>query len=268
VDTEAVLRLLQDVAEEVVNPRFRSLSSGEIDEKGPGDLVTAADREAEELITVALHAAYPEAVILGEEAYAGRPALLTEFWGADHAFTVDPVDGTKNFVHGSPDHAVMVGEVKGGEAVRGWIWQPQHRRAYVAELGGGAWRDGERVTRPETPPRSRLRGVTSRRKWLGRSLAADLRPLELTWVSCGIDYPHLAEGDADYVVYGRANPWDHVPGGLRLTEAGGFLGTASGGPYRPRDDHDIDGAAPRALVAAADRATYDAIAPLLRPATR
>ena len=36
-----MLRLLQDVAEEVVNPRFRSLSSGEIDEKGPGDLVTA-----------------------------------------------------------------------------------------------------------------------------------------------------------------------------------------------------------------------------------
>src|SRR3954468_18029039 len=110
VDTEAVLRLLQDVAEEVVNPRFRSLSSGEIHEKGPGDLVTAADREAEQLITAALRAAYPDAVILGEEAYAGRSALLHEFWAADHAFTVDPVDGTKNFVAGSRDHAVMVGE--------------------------------------------------------------------------------------------------------------------------------------------------------------
>lgn len=263
MDTEAVLRLLQDVAEEVVNPRFRSLSSGEIDEKGPGDLVTAADREAEVLITAALRAAYPDAMILGEETYAGKHALMQEFWEADHAFTVDPVDGTKNFVHGSRDHAVMVGEVKGGEAVRGWIWQPQHERAYVAELGGGAWRNGERVLRPPTPPRSELRGVTSRRKWLGRSLAEDLRPLELTWVSCGIDYPHLAEGDADYVIYGRANPWDHVPGGLILTEAGGFLGTESGGAYRPTDDHDVEGAAPRALVAAADRATYDAIRVLL-----
>jgi fructose-1,6-bisphosphatase/inositol monophosphatase family enzyme len=263
VDTEAVLRLLQDVAEEVVNPRFRSLSSGEIDEKGPGDLVTTADREAEQLITAALRAAYPDAVILGEEAYAVRPALMREFWAADHAFTVDPVDGTKNFVHGSRDHAVMVGEVKGGESVRGWIWQPQYATAYVAELGGGAWCDGQRVTRPPTPPRSEWRGVTSRRKWLGRALADDLRPLELTWVSCGIDYPHLAQGDADYVVYGRANPWDHVPGGLILTEAGGFLGTDSGGPYRPTDDHDVDGAAPRALVAAADRATYDAVVTLL-----
>ncbi|MBO0847334.1 MAG: inositol monophosphatase, partial [Nocardioides sp.] len=122
MDTEAVLRLLQDVAEEVVNPRFRSLSSGEIDEKGPGDLVTAADREAEDLITAALRSAYPDAVILGEETYAGQPGLMGDFWAADHAFTIDPVDGTKNFVRGSPDHAVMVGEVKGGEAVRGWIW--------------------------------------------------------------------------------------------------------------------------------------------------
>jgi fructose-1,6-bisphosphatase/inositol monophosphatase family enzyme len=263
VDTEAVLRLLQDVAEEVVNPRFRSLSAGEIHEKGPGDLVTEADREAEELITAALHAAYPDAMILGEETYAGNPGLMQDFWAADHAFTVDPVDGTKNFVHGSRDHAVMVGEVKGGEAVRGWIWQPQHDQAYVAELGGGAWRNGERITRPATPPREEWRGVTSRRKWLGRSLADDLRPLELTWVSCGIDYPHLAEGDADYIVYGRANPWDHVPGGLILTEAGGFLGGDAGQAYRPRDDHDIEGEVPRALVAAADRATYDAIVGLI-----
>jgi fructose-1,6-bisphosphatase/inositol monophosphatase family enzyme len=263
VDSEAVLRLLKDVAEEVVNPRFRSLSSGEIDEKGPGDLVTAADREAEQLITAALRAAYPGVMVLGEEAYAEQSGLMQEFWAADHAFTVDPVDGTKNFVRGSRDHAMMIGEVKGGAAVRGWIWQPQHETAYVAELGAGAWCNGERVLRPPAPPRAEWRGVTSRRKWLGRALAGDLRPLALTWVSCGIDYPHLAQGDADYVVYGRANPWDHVPGGLILTEAGGFLGTFSGGAYRPTDDHDVDGAAPRGIVAAADREIFEAIRVLL-----
>ena len=270
MDTEAVLRLLQDVAAEVIDPRFRSLSSREIDEKGPGDLVTAADREAETLITAALRAAYPDAVILGEEAYAEDRSLMTAFANADHAFTVDPVDGTKNFVHGSRDHAVMVGEVKGGEAVRGWIWHPQHHTAYVAELGGGAWKaagdaawDSVRLTRPAPPERSAWRGVTSRRKWIGRALADDLRPLELTWVSCGVDYPHLVEGDADYVLYGRANPWDHVPGGLLLTEAGGYLGTIDGHPYRPSDDHMIEGPVMRGLLAAADRATYDALQPLL-----
>ena len=44
MDTEAVLDLVRDVAEQVVVPRFRSLDAGDVSEKGPGDLVTIADR--------------------------------------------------------------------------------------------------------------------------------------------------------------------------------------------------------------------------------
>ena len=260
VETDEVLAMLREVAEEVINPRFRSLDVDQVDEKNPGDLVTVADHEAERLITARLRSAYPSAVVLGEEAYAADAALMGAFWAAEHAFTVDPVDGTKNFVHGSPDHAVMVAEVRAGETVRGWIWQPQHRRAYVAERGAGAWRDGVRLHRPASGEPQSWRGVTSRRSRIGRRLG-DLRPLELTWVSCGIDYPHLVEGDADYVVYGRANPWDHAPGGLILEEAGGFIGTASGLPYRPGLTE--DGAPPRGVVAAGDRAIYEAVQPLL-----
>jgi fructose-1,6-bisphosphatase/inositol monophosphatase family enzyme len=254
LDTDAVLSLVRDVADEVVVPRFRALDSEEIDEKGPGDLVTVADQEAEELLTRALLAAYPDAVVLGEEATASDPSALARFRAADHAFTVDPVDGTKNFVKGSPDHAVMVAELRGGEVVRSWIWQPQHRLAYVAERGAGAWRDGTRLTRP--PVGERLRGVTSRRSWIGRTLGA-LTALELTWVCCGVDYPHLVEGDADYAIYRKGNPWDHAPGSLLVTEAGGYVGTFAGGPYRPQDPE------PSGLVAAADRATYDLVAGLL-----
>ena len=156
--------------------------------------------------------------MLGEEAYASRPELMAQFHAADHAFTVDPVDGTKNFVKGSPDHAVMVAEVRGGESVRAWIWQPQHEKAYVAERGAGAWRNGERLSRPQPAgDPAEWRGVTSRWRWLGRSLG-ELRPLKLSWVCCGVDYPHLIEGDADFLLYGRrANPWDHAPGSLLLT---------------------------------------------------
>jgi len=250
VDTDAVLTLLQEVADEVITPRFRDLSSGEVSEKNPGDLVTVADHEAEEMITKALTAAYPDAVVLGEEASAGDPDLEKRFRAADHAFTVDPVDGTKNFVHGSRDHAVMVAEVKSGSVVRSWIWQPQHGAAYVAERGAGAWRNGERLERP--PVGERIRGVTSRRSWVGRALGT-LTRLELTWVCCGVDYPKLVEGAADYAIYHKSSPWDHGPGSLLLSEAGGFLGTWDGEAYRPQAER------PAGLVAAADRATYDLV---------
>ena len=255
MQTDEVLSLLKDVADEVINPRFRALAAVEVHEKRPGDLVTDADREAEVLITAALTAAYPEAAILGEEAYAGDPDLLRRYAAAEHAFTVDPVDGTKNFVHGSKDHAVMVSETVGGEAVRAWIWQPQHELAYVAERGGGTYRqdsDGsQRLTVP-TPEGVGLRGRTSRRKWIGRSLRG-LEPLTLTWVSCGIDYPKLVEGEADYILYAKSSPWDHAPGSLLLAEAGGLLGTTAGQSYSPRD------LTPPGLVAAGSPAAYEQV---------
>jgi fructose-1,6-bisphosphatase/inositol monophosphatase family enzyme len=248
--TGEVLRLLQDVAAEVITPRFRSLTAEQVTEKNPGDLVTVADREAEVRITEALQRAYPGALVLGEEATAADEALEDRFRKADHAFTVDPVDGTKNFVAGSPLHAVMAAELRDGEVVRGWIWQPQLDGAYVAERGRGAWRNGERMVRP--PVGDRPQGVTSRRRWIGRALGT-LPALELTWVCCGVDYPKVVEGDADYALYKRAKPWDHAPGSLLVEEAGGVVGTFDGNRYRPQDDP------PNGLVVAADRATYDLV---------
>lgn len=245
-----MLTLLKDVAEDVINPRFRSLASDDISEKNPGDLVTVADREAEVRITEVLRREYPHALVLGEEAFATEPRLMDQFRAAEHAFTVDPVDGTRNFVHGKADHAVMVAEIRAGEVVRSWIWQPQHQRAYVAEAGAGAFRNGERLTRP--PLGEELRGVTARRGWIGRALGT-LRALDLTWVCCGVDYPKVVEGAADYALYRRAKPWDHAPGQLLLTEAGGFVGTFGGEPYRSQAEP------PKGLISAADRETYDVV---------
>lgn len=250
METEELVQLLKDVGAKVVEPRFRALDSADITEKNPGDLVTVADHEAELLLTAALLEAYPDAVVLGEEAFTADPTLLDLFQAASHAFTVDPVDGTKNFVRGSPDHAMMVSELREGEVIRSVIWQPQHKKAYVAERGSGAWCNGSTLQRP--PAGDALRGVTSRRSWIGKALGT-LQALDLTWVCCGVDYPKIVEGAADYALYRGTKPWDHAPGLLLLRESGGYVGTFDGSPYLPQV------APPSGIIAAADRATYDLV---------
>lgn len=243
---------MKQVAAEVITPRFRSLADGEVIEKNPGDLVTIADREAEVLITRALLDAYPDAVVLGEEAHAANPRILESYAAADHAFTVDPVDGTKNFVHGSPDHAVMVAETRGGETTRAWIWQPEHEVAWVAERGAGVERDGERVTRAPLTDGDDPRGATSIWSLRGHALE-DLPALRPSWVCCGVDYPKLLEGEIDFILYSRSNAWDHAPGSLMVTEAGGHVGHLDGVAYGPRSTQP-------GLIVAADRTTYAAVA--------
>ncbi len=74
---------------------------------------------------------------------------------------------------------------------------------------------------------------------------------------CGVDYPKIVEGEADYALYGGTKPWDHAPGSLLLREAGGYVGTFDGHAYRPQ------AGLPRGLVTAADRATYDVVQGLI-----
>ena len=251
VDTAAVLELMKQVAAEVITPRFRSLADGEVIEKNPGDLVTVADREAEVLITARLLDAYPDAVVLGEEAHSADHSLMDRYLAAEHAFTVDPVDGTKNFVNGSPDHAVMVAETVGGEVVRSWIWQPEHEVAWVGERGAGTYRNGEKASTTPVPDGRAPQGVTSMWAMRDHSLG-DLPPMRLSWVCCGVDYPKLVEGAADYILYSRSNPWDHAPGSLLVTEAGGAIGHPDGTPYGPRSLRP-------GLVVAVDRHTWSAV---------
>lgn len=251
VDTDQVLDLMKTVAAEVITPRFRSLAAGEVMEKNPGDLVTVADHESEEVLARELGAAYPDAFVLGEELTSADPSALERYLAAEHAFTVDPVDGTKNFVHGSPDHAVMVSEVKGGQTVRAWIWQPEHEVAWVAEHGAGVFRNGARIVREPVPDEFEPRGATSMWTLRGHSYGS-LPPLIGSWVCCGVDYPRLIEGSIDYVLYARNSPWDHAPGALMVAEAGGAVGHQDGSPYQPRE-------LTPGVIAAADHGTLSAV---------
>ena len=71
-----------------------------------------------------------------------------------------------------------------------------------------------------------------------------------SWLCCGVDYPKLIEGEADFLLYGHTKPWDHLPGTLMLREAGGAAAHRDGVPYDARSG----GAG---LVVAADAATLE-----------
>ncbi len=251
MDTEAVLTLIQEVAAQVITPRFRALAHGEVMEKSPGDLVTIADHEAEELIERALQGHDPQALIVGEEAASANPDLIRQLAGAEHAYLVDPVDGTKNFVHGSANHAVMVAELRRGETVRAWIWQPEHQRSYVAERGAGCLRNGQRLPPlvPPTEPED-LRVLTSRPGWEGTHQSLTIQPS--AWC-CGVDYAWLVEGNVDAIIYSRSLPWDHAPGALMVEEMGGIVRYRDGSPFTPSRQESVG------LVAAASPEVWDTV---------
>ena len=244
MDIEFVDDLLGAVARAELMPRFGRLAAAEVFTKSSAfDVVSVADRAAEQAITDAVLARYPEAVVIGEEAADADPAILRQVDTAELALVVDPLDGTKNFVSGLPLFAVMAAVLREGRVVAGVIHDPLTDTSAVAEEGGGAWlrRGGvtERRLRVAAPvPLAEMDAVAGTQfveEPLRGVLAANLDRLgSHTWLRCaGHEYRMAAAGHCHLLTYHKLMPWDHAPGWLIHREAGGYSAHFDGSPYKP-----------------------------------
>ena len=117
------------MASEVINRYFRK--GVEMREKAPGDLVSAADVDAEKAIADVIHQAFPNDAILGEEAHSA-PENSEKLW------VVDPIDGTTNFAHQIPHFAISIAYHERGVPMCGLIHNPVTGDWYSAIKGEGA----------------------------------------------------------------------------------------------------------------------------------
>jgi fructose-1,6-bisphosphatase/inositol monophosphatase family enzyme len=250
IDLDAVTTLMREVAAREILPRFQSLASHEIHAKSlpedPGDIVTDADEAAERALTTALLAMLPGSAAIGEEATARDSTVRDVLETADRAWLIDPLDGTKNFASGIPAFGTMVALCERGDAVASWIHLPLTGQTYVAELGSGAFLDGTRLVVPAPPPPSRDGDVplagTPHTKFMPPDVRhvvesnAALHVRSVPSSMCAaVEYPDLVHGRKDFNCYWRLLPWDHAPGALLLTEAGGAVRHSDGRPYRAAD---------------------------------
>jgi fructose-1,6-bisphosphatase/inositol monophosphatase family enzyme len=268
VDIDAVSALVREAMAEAIMPRFRQIPPDGVEEKSPGEVVTVADQEAEAIISKGLKTLLPGVPVIGEEAVAADPSLLDALHAARSAWLVDPLDGTSNFVDGSPNWATEVALIHAGETVAAWLLRSDGV-LFTAERHAGAYRDGTRVQIPGSPEEpvapEQLRGAV-----LTRFLTDD----ERGWMATGLnrigdvtsgfkctafEYPAILAGEQDFALFQRLLPWDHAPGVLLLTEAGGLVARPDGRPFRP---HLPD---QRGLLLARDERTWSTVRDLLYP---
>ena len=248
-----------------IMPRHRQLADHEIVEKnGPHDLVTVADRRAEEHLTASLGRLLPGSVVVGEEAVHADPKVYEALGGDAPVWIVDPVDGTRQFVRGEPGFCTLVALAHRGEVLASWTYAPALDEMAVAVRGRGAKVDGTAIHTGSPAPGAVLRVAMShpdyttdaqKRALLG--LRADgfaARPCG----SAGLEYLAVARGELDAVAFNWEYAWDHAAGLLLVTEAGGTQSTLSGEPFR------IAGGNALPFTAARDRATADRVLAALR----
>jgi len=189
--------------------------------------VTEADQGAERLIREALAREFPEDAVLGEE-YGEQTGTSGFRW------ILDPVDGTKSFIHGVPLFGTLIGVEYRGTCLIGVCRFPALNEVVYAAAGQGCWwQQGG-----GSPVRSRVSEVASLDKalfsfttvsgWerIGRVDAFDkLREKCLLARGWGDCYGHalVATGRADVMVDPLMNPWDIAALIPIVQEAGGHF---------------------------------------------
>ncbi len=186
--------------------------------------VSEADLAVDELLKNRLQAARPHYGWLSEETADTRERLSLQ-----HLFIVDPIDGTRGFLAGTPEWVISIGVVEAGVAVAGVLVQPVTGDVFSASLSGGAWRNQQPIqvgtrTRPEHACAAGL----------GVILPVILPPFAQTLpriASLALRLARVASGDID-IGFARAgaHDWDLAAADIILREAGALLTDFDGIP--------------------------------------
>ena len=201
--------------------------------KGPADVVTEVDEQAQRLLVARLVRRFPAHGILAEERLDRRPQ-------AEWRWLLDPLDGTKNFAKGHPYFCVSIAVLRNGQTEIGVVHDPLHRETFLAVRGHGAWRNGRRIRVSEV---TRLReaflgtGVPHRVHLFADSIGRTFTRMAAR--SFGVRGRGAGALDLCYVACGRLDgyweidqaPWDIAAGGLIVEEAGGRMSDFQGRPF-------------------------------------
>lgn len=194
----------------------------EIIDKADGSPVTVADREAETHIRAAIEKAFPDHGIYGEEHGVKEPRN-----GCAYTWYIDPIDGTKSFIHGVPLYSNLIGLMRDDENVVGMIQLPALGEQLCAAKGLGTRLNGRLVRVSDVADLSRAVMIaTDHREMETDAPHPGWRKL---WEGCRFNrswgdaygYYLVASGRAEIMMDPIVAPYDVAPLPVIMREAGG-----------------------------------------------
>jgi myo-inositol-1(or 4)-monophosphatase len=212
--------------------------------KEHGDIVSAADAEAENAIVTTILAAFPDHAMLGAERGTRSRGNPDSTW----CWIVDPIDGTANFAHGYPYYAISIALAHGPELTHAVVLDPVRDELFTAIKERGAQLNGValRVSACTVLDHALLGTVFPVRT--SPKLAAYL-PIFRALIArcagvrragaCALDLAYVAAGRLDGLWVMSLKSWHVAAGALLVREAGGRVGDFAGGADFLRGDEVI-----------------------------
>jgi myo-inositol-1(or 4)-monophosphatase len=234
-ETPAALRRTAEEAARIAGRVLAERFQGErtIEFKGGIDLVTDADKAAEEALLTFLRTRHPGHAVLAEESGASQ--------GAGFRWIVDPLDGTTNYSHRVPHFCVSVGVEGPDGLLAGVVYDPLRDELFSAARGEGATLNGRPLRASSTENLNRALLCTGFPYDVHQRPEAPVGLLRRFIVraqgirrtgSAALDLAYVAAGRFDGFFEFGLKPWDVAAGALLVREAGGTMCRIDGAPFQ------------------------------------
>jgi len=224
---DQALDAVTEAAREAGRIAMRHFRSGHATwQKGPGQIVTAADIEIDHFLRDALPGIVPAAWM--SEETEDDPARLE----ADRLWIVDPIDGTRSFAEGKPEFAVSIALVEQRAPVFAIVFNPALDQLFSAIRGKGTRLDGRPVRARSHAGLDGAEIVVSQTEDRRRRFTEWFPQAHVTVIgSLAYKLARVAAGHFDaYFSWRRSHDWDIAAAMLLLAEAGATLSDAHGRP--------------------------------------
>lgn len=230
MDYQTLIPVIRSLAIEAGDKIMEIYNSDDFDIKVKSDdsPVTAADEAADAIISAGLRAAFPDVMLVTEEQSESHKAK------GDTFLIVDPLDGTKEFIHRRGDFTVNIAYVEKGVPMRGVVYAPDKKRMFFTQADGQTVEETgsfEKDTVGEVTPinvaksdNAALMVVASKSH---RDQATDdyinkYNVKDSKSAGSSLKFCLVATGEADiYPRVGRTMEWDTAAGHAVLHGAGG-----------------------------------------------
>lgn len=195
------------------------------------DVVTEADLNINDEAIRMIRQRYPSHGIISEERATSG--------GDGYDWIIDPVDGTLNFSRNTPLFGTMIAVTYRREVILSGIVLPALHETAIAWKGGGAWKNGHRVscstqvTLADSYGCGNARLSAERAPYLRRILDfAETAPIwSSSFGSAAVSAMYMADGRRDWYYSMGGGVWDYAASSLLLSEAGCLVTDLDGKPW-------------------------------------
>ena len=228
IDNNIIKDILFNISKEIILPKFKRLKDDDIKFKNDGSIVTTIDIKVENKLKIDLLKLLPDSLFVGEESFSHNNKIINKYKENKFCWTVDPIDGTSNFVKGEEKFAIMIALTFRDAIIQSWIYKPITEEFSFAQLGDGAFIDGLRILNKDECSIPNSIGSISSKYWT-ENLDKKLNGIKnqfnnINSYGCiGFEYIDIVKGFRNFTILSKLSPWDHLPGILLVQESGGHI---------------------------------------------